>query len=52
MRGGHRDFLSRRGAVEPARQAEIIRSMWQEKAPVTDLASLIVALQQAGTVRF
>ena len=37
--------LTSYGVVEPARQAEIIRSMWQEKAPVPDIASLIVALQ-------
>jgi integrase len=40
------------GAVEPARQAEIIRGMWQAKAPapINDIASLIVALQRAGIV--
>ncbi|HEY3029741.1 MAG TPA: hypothetical protein VGJ68_06115, partial [Bradyrhizobium sp.] len=41
------------GAVEPARQAEIIRSMWQAKAPapINDIESLIVALQRAGIVQ-
>jgi integrase len=41
------------GAVEPARQAEIIRRMWQAKAPapINDIESLIVALQRAGIVQ-
>jgi integrase len=44
--------LTSYGSVAPARQAEIIRSMWQAKAlaPATDLASLIVLLQRAGVV--
>ena len=44
--------LTSYGAVDPARQAEIIRSMWQAKVPatITDLASLIQALQHAGLV--
>jgi integrase len=40
------------GAVEPARQAEIIRSMWQTPTVTDDFANRIaVALQQAGIVR-
>ena len=43
--------LTSYGAVEPARQAEIIRTMWQEKTTGSDLASRIaVVLQQAGIV--
>jgi integrase len=37
--------LTRNGVVEPARQAEIIRGMWQEKVPVPDIGNLIAALQ-------
>jgi hypothetical protein len=44
--------LTSYGAVEPARQAEIIRSMWQGKSATDDLLSRIaVALQQAGIVQ-
>jgi hypothetical protein len=44
--------LTSYGAVEPARQAEIIRAMWQAPVPASDLASRIAAvLQQAGIVR-
>jgi hypothetical protein len=44
--------LTSYGVVEPARQAEIIRSMWRAKTPasVTDIASLLVLLQRAGIV--
>jgi len=39
------------GAVEPARQAEIIRAMWEAPVLGSDLASRIaVLLQQAGIV--
>ena len=43
--------LTSYGAVEPARQAEIIRAMWQAPVQGSDLASRIaVVLQQAGIV--
>jgi integrase len=43
--------LTSYGSVEPARQAEIIRSMWQTKAATNDFATRIAAaLQQAGIV--
>ena len=43
--------LTTYGAVEPARQAEIIRGMWEAPVPGSDLASRIaVVLQQAGIV--
>ena len=51
---GHEEVLTTLtsyGAVEPARQAEIIRSMWQTRAVTDDFANRIaVALQQAGIV--
>jgi integrase len=44
--------LTSYGAVEPARQAEIIRSMWQTRTVTDDFANRIaVALQQAGIVQ-
>lgn len=44
--------LTSYGAVEPARQAEIIRGMWQARPVANDLASRIAAvLQQAGIVQ-
>jgi integrase len=44
--------LTSYGAVEPARQAEIIRSMWQARPVTDDFASRIAAaLQQAGIVQ-
>jgi integrase len=44
--------LTSYGAVEPARQAEIMRSMWQARAVTDNFANRIaVALQQAGIVR-
>jgi hypothetical protein len=44
--------LTSYGAVEPARQAEIMRSMWQARVATDDFANRIAAaLQQAGIVR-
>lgn len=37
--------LTSYGAVEPARQAEIIRGLWQEKTPAHDVASLLEAMK-------
>ena len=43
--------LTSYGSVEPARQAEIIRGMWQRRAAADDFANRIAAaLQQAGIV--
>jgi hypothetical protein len=41
--------LTSYGEVEPARQAEIIRSMWRPKATGSDLAIALV-LQKSGIV--
>jgi integrase len=43
--------LTSYGSVEPARQAEIIRSMWQTRAATDDFANRIAAaLERAGIV--